>query len=284
VRSVSPPVMNQPVIEPVPQTPPDVLATLTVLYSDDTNLQHQVLNITLPKVQLGRSTQNDIIFPQDTPVSRHHAVIEQTGSQFWMSEVISSDETGSPKRPKFGTFVNEMKMEDQPVLLKSGDVIRLGPRVRLAFYAPEPVEAGDALTIDALRTNDTVDEMEMQKPHFEASKINQQVEPAAKAPEPEIQAPHSEGEAPAPAEQTVIEYPQLIAEPDSSTPSLDHSDENDSAPEPGEATVLEFSQLDREAGLDATVIEFEDQVQRDGQKEEPDESDTSENTIHTEPG
>lgn len=129
---------------------PEVLATLTVLHSDDPGMINQVLNITKPNTLIGRGAQNDLIFPKDTPVSRQHAIIEQKGYQFWVSEACSTDETGALKRPKFGTFLNETKLEEAPVLLKKGDVVRLGSRVRLKFETPLVESLDDDRTLDGL--------------------------------------------------------------------------------------------------------------------------------------
>jgi pSer/pThr/pTyr-binding forkhead associated (FHA) protein len=123
-----------------------VLATLTVLSSDDPMLVDQVLNITQPTTQLGRGVQNDIIFPKDTPVSRQHAVIECKGGQFFLSEVCIPDDTGALKRPRYGTFVNEKPLQLTPFQLRSGSVIRLGPRVKLELRLPH--RPGDDLTMD----------------------------------------------------------------------------------------------------------------------------------------
>jgi VWFA-related protein len=137
-----------------PEVPaaPEVLATLAVLQSDDPMMINQELNITLQSTQLGRGAQNDIIFPKDTPVSRQHAIIEQKGYQFWLSEISIADETGLPKRPKYGTFVNDQPLKDAPVPLHNGSIIRLGPRVRLEFRLP--YQAQDDRTMDGDVTQD----------------------------------------------------------------------------------------------------------------------------------
>jgi predicted component of type VI protein secretion system len=210
---------------------PNALASLAVLFSDDPALQGQALELTSDRVLLGRSSLNDLIFPKDTPVSRQHAVIEQKDGQFWLSEVVTNDETGQLKRPRFGTYVNEAPAGDQPVQLKNGDVIRLGPRVRLQFRVPQPALRDPELTIDAVRPDFTYDGLAaLKRPESSAAGAAPAVEklivaePAAEPVilvEPEVPA---EPEPPAPAQpveelpaeevpHTVVEVPQPAAEP-----------------------------------------------------------------------
>lgn len=120
------------------------LGALFVLQSDDPSLVNQRFDITKMTTSIGRKADNDIIFPKDTPVSRHHATIESIGGKLYISEVMSQDDNaGAIKNPVYGTFVNETQIEGQ-VLLKHGDLIRLGKRVKLKFIGSE-TESGDTL-------------------------------------------------------------------------------------------------------------------------------------------
>ena len=123
------------------------MGVLSVLESDDRMMVGQILEITKQSTTLGRKADNDIILPKDNPVSRHHAIIEERNGALYISEILSTDE-GSPKRPAYGTFVNENQIQDQ-VRLNSGDIIRLGKRVRMRF---ESVTGGsdDERTLDQL--------------------------------------------------------------------------------------------------------------------------------------
>lgn len=110
----------------------NALGMLVVLESDDSSMRGQRIEINRPVTTLGRKSTNDVLFPKDGAVSRQHAVIEERGGQLYVSEVMAADETGRPKRPTHGTFVNDQQIR-APVLLHSGDVIRLGKRVRIRF-------------------------------------------------------------------------------------------------------------------------------------------------------
>ena len=69
-------------------------------------------------MSLGRSQDNDVVLTDsELRVSRRHAVIE------WDPE---SGATLRDERAVNGTFVNKQKVTD-PVALKSGDVIGIGP-------------------------------------------------------------------------------------------------------------------------------------------------------------
>jgi len=107
-----------------------VLGRLVILQSDDPAIIGQKIDINKPSISLGRSAENDIIFPKDKPVSRRHAIIEDRDGQLTLSEVLTTDSDGNKKRPTYGTFVNDMQIED-PVPLFEGDEIKLGSRVRM---------------------------------------------------------------------------------------------------------------------------------------------------------
>jgi len=110
---------------------PSAFAFLTVLHSDDRSKIGHHFELTRLCTTLGRSKDNDIKFPKDSPVSRHHAKIELNKDDVHLSEVRSADGA----RPKFGTFINQAKVMSEPVLLKSGDLIGLGKRLQLKFQS-----------------------------------------------------------------------------------------------------------------------------------------------------
>lgn len=140
---------------------PDALGMLTVTGSDDPSLLGQRFEITKRRTTLGRKADNDIIFPKDSPTSRHHALIEERSGGLFLSEVEETDEkTGRPKRPTFGTFVNESDLNGQDVLLQNGDEIRLGKRVKLKFEASARIRAGDEKTHDGFTSSGEGDTMD----------------------------------------------------------------------------------------------------------------------------
>jgi Ca-activated chloride channel homolog len=138
-------------------TSDDALGVLVVLQSDDPMMVGQRIEIAKPVTNLGRKADNEVIFAKDAAVSRHHAVIEERGGKLFLSEVIAMDE-GSPKRPAYGTFLNGDQIEF-PVLLKNGDEIRLGKRVRLRFEGLHSTNTDDERTVDQFDSGDerTVD-------------------------------------------------------------------------------------------------------------------------------
>jgi len=127
---------------------PDVLGVLTVETSDDGSLIGHSVEITTPLVTLGRSADNDIVFPEDKPVSRHHAEIYQISGNLYLREVDTVDASGSARPPKYGTYLNKKPMGPDPAQLKTGDEIQLGKRVRLKFESFTQDIHGDALTYD----------------------------------------------------------------------------------------------------------------------------------------
>jgi hypothetical protein len=104
---------------------------LTVLYSDDRSKIGQHFDLTQPCTTLGRSKDNLIHFPKDSPVSRHHAKIELKEDGVYLSEVMSMDGV----RPRFGTFINQTRVVADPVRLKSGDQIAIGKRLQVKFQS-----------------------------------------------------------------------------------------------------------------------------------------------------
>jgi len=127
---------------------PDVLGMLTVEASDDVSLIGHSVEITTPLVTLGRSADNDIVFPEDKPVSRHHAEIYQISGNLYLREVNTVDVSGTARPPKYGTYLNKKPMGPDPAQLKTGDEIQLGKRVRLKFESFTQDINGDALTYD----------------------------------------------------------------------------------------------------------------------------------------
>jgi pSer/pThr/pTyr-binding forkhead associated (FHA) protein len=111
----------------------------------------QTIEISKSPIRLGRRATNDIIFAQDMPVSREHVVIENTPAGITLTEISSIDSEGEVKRPRYGTYVNEVEVGEEPVVLLSADEIRLGSRVRLKFetYAGRMM-AEELLTYDEI--------------------------------------------------------------------------------------------------------------------------------------
>lgn len=137
------------------EVPSDALGRLRVTASDDMTMINQHFDITSRRTTLGRKADNDIIFPKDTPVSRHHAVIEERNGGLFLTELVDPD---SNKRPTYGTFVNDREVGSQSILLQSGDEIRLGKRVIMKFEAGKS-STGNEQTFDGFtsETNDTMD-------------------------------------------------------------------------------------------------------------------------------
>lgn len=132
----------------------NALGGLMVLQSDDPAMMGQRFEITEQTTRLGRAADNDVLFPKDGPVSRHHAIIENRNGQLVLSELISDSGDGTAKSPTFGTFVNDQKVI-QPVTLRNGDLIRLGKRVVLKFEAAGHDEGDDdARTVDQINVDD----------------------------------------------------------------------------------------------------------------------------------
>lgn len=138
---------------------PEALAMLTVTASDDPSMIGQRFELIHSRTTLGRKADNDIIFPKDSPVSRHHAVIEERGGGLFLSQVVEVDDAGKSKSPTYGTFVNESGIGDQQVLLQNSDEIRLGKRVKMKFELSARLRMGEEKTFDGFETiedNDTM--------------------------------------------------------------------------------------------------------------------------------
>lgn len=75
---------------------------------------------------LGRTSENDVSFPEDSNVSRYHAEIESKFGDYWLIDLQSSN----------GTTVNGNRITSE-VLLKEGDNILLGGSSELLFTFKE---------------------------------------------------------------------------------------------------------------------------------------------------
>jgi pSer/pThr/pTyr-binding forkhead associated (FHA) protein len=84
-------------------------------------------------VTVGRATDNDIAFPQDSNISRYHAEIEYRPNEYVLVDLGSSN----------GTAVNGKKVEGEAVL-HAGDEIVLGGSSTLTLTAPEDVDEDEA--------------------------------------------------------------------------------------------------------------------------------------------
>ena len=99
-----------------------ILAILEVKNSDDRAFIGSRFYVTKLPFTLGRSTDNDVVFPQkDTAVGRHHAILEERSGQITIRDLNS----------RYGTFVNDRKLSEFPITLENGVNIRLGSRAVL---------------------------------------------------------------------------------------------------------------------------------------------------------
>ena len=128
--------------------------SLTVEFSDDPTMIGHRFDITSLLTTLGRSADNDIIFPKDNPVSRHHAEISERRGLLYLSELRQTDVSGVSIPSKFGTFINNTQLGPNPILLKNGDIIGLGKRVKLKFETSRKVSGDDAVTFDEMEALD----------------------------------------------------------------------------------------------------------------------------------
>ena len=64
-----------------------------------------------------------------------------------------ADASGMARPPKYGTFLNKSPMGPEPALLRTGDEIQLGKRVRLKFEAYEQASDEDASTYDDMTSS-----------------------------------------------------------------------------------------------------------------------------------
>ncbi|MCS7283016.1 MAG: FHA domain-containing protein [Anaerolineae bacterium] len=111
------------------------LATLTVLGGPFAEKQFAIEE---EVVFLGREEERaDLVFYWDDYISRRHAKIAREGEQFYIWDLNSAN----------GTWVNEQRVPrslseglelNEAVPLKDGDIIRLGPDLRLLFQRGAP--------------------------------------------------------------------------------------------------------------------------------------------------
>ncbi len=66
------------------------------------------------RVSLGRAADNDLCYPDDAGLSRHHLVLEKVGSEWWVED----------RNSKNGTFLNDQRITGR-VRLRPGDRIRV---------------------------------------------------------------------------------------------------------------------------------------------------------------
>jgi pSer/pThr/pTyr-binding forkhead associated (FHA) protein len=106
---------------------------------------------------MGRSPDNDVIFTQlDRAVGRHHAVLEFQNGQIALRDLNS----------RYGSFINDRKVGTAPVILNSGDMVRLGTRTTLKFIKimTSPSSGPETTNIGALpKTEMEVEETIMVK-------------------------------------------------------------------------------------------------------------------------
>jgi pSer/pThr/pTyr-binding forkhead associated (FHA) protein len=129
----------------------NALAVLTVIQSDDPGMLNKKFEINKTLTTLGRSSDNDIVFRNDNPVSRRHAQIEDKGYGLFISEILSTEKDGTSKYPTYHTFINDIQLSHEPVELKDGCNIRLGKRLVMRFeQVKRTMPRSDESTWDAL--------------------------------------------------------------------------------------------------------------------------------------
>jgi class 3 adenylate cyclase/pSer/pThr/pTyr-binding forkhead associated (FHA) protein len=111
------------------------LGVLEILQSKDPTRIYERIDIINPVTHLGRKADNDLSFPKDSSVSRHHAIIKVRDGKVFLGEVVEThDDTGQPSRPTYGTFINGLQVQE-PVELQDGDDLTLGTSLRIRFEA-----------------------------------------------------------------------------------------------------------------------------------------------------
>jgi serine phosphatase RsbU (regulator of sigma subunit) len=94
------------------------------------------------RISLGRATDNDLSFPEDLGLSRHHMILERLGGVWHVRDLGS----------KNGTLVNEERITSA-VALKRGDRV-VASRVTLAFNGPEETLGGGTVIFEMMATGD----------------------------------------------------------------------------------------------------------------------------------
>ena len=74
----------------------------------------EIIELASGPVTLGRATDNDLSFPEDSGLSRHHLVFQERGGR-WIVEDLGS---------RNGTLVNGERIDTR--VLKDGDEIQVG--------------------------------------------------------------------------------------------------------------------------------------------------------------
>ncbi|MFZ5903262.1 MAG: FHA domain-containing protein [Chloroflexota bacterium] len=123
-----------------------ILASLTVLESDDPSMINTVISVSKYPFTLGRNPNNDFSFPNDLAVSNFHARLIKSENKILLTEMVV-DAKGLEKRPKYGTFINDTLLRTTTIQLRDKDIIRLGARLRLQFER-----------VDTTGLPDTIDE------------------------------------------------------------------------------------------------------------------------------
>jgi len=136
----------------------DALGALIIEASDDTSMIGHHFEIMGSSVTLGRSADNDLNFPNDKPVSRRHAEIYLSNRKLYLRAIETSDASGVPQLPKYGTFLNQIPVGSESVALKNGDEIQLGKRVHLKFEAYQQIDDEDARTYDDMESDEDSDQ------------------------------------------------------------------------------------------------------------------------------
>lgn len=89
-------------------------ASLTIRTPDGKSL---LVELEKPSFALGRSSQTELCYADDSGLSRHHLSIDQLPSGGWAVKDLGS---------KNGTVLNGIKLSGEPSMLKSGDRISAG--------------------------------------------------------------------------------------------------------------------------------------------------------------
>lgn len=131
----------------------NALGAITVMQSDDPTILGKRFEILEQTTRLGRAAENDLLFPKDGAVSRHHAIIENRSGQLILSEMVTVTGDGTTKPPTYGTYINDQKVVD-PTPLRNGDLIRLGKRLVLRFETSMKSDEDSEKTIDQLDITD----------------------------------------------------------------------------------------------------------------------------------
>ena len=98
------------------------------------NGSQRSIPLTAERLSLGRSSNNDLSYPDDSGLSRHHMVLEKTGEDWYVRDLSS----------KNGTLLNDERVTS-PTRLKPGDRI-LASRV-LMTYDGDQQPPGEATVI-----------------------------------------------------------------------------------------------------------------------------------------